>query len=62
MIKVFIDEKDMPKDYQFLDAALYLKYFDPKRNDKFEIALKNIIIIRQEGVEHEIKKEGGDEE
>ena len=55
MIKVFIDEKDMPKDYEFLDAALYLKYFDPKRNDRFEITLKNLIIIRQEG-------EGGDEE
>lgn len=48
MIKILMNKKDFPEDVRFEEVLLYVKYYDTKRNDEFQIVKKDICIVIEE--------------
>lgn len=48
MIKISVNKKDFPEDVRFDELFLYAKYYDPQRDDEFQVVKKDICIVIEE--------------
>lgn len=48
MIKILVSKKEFPEDVRLEEVLLYVKYYDPKRDYKFQIVKKDICIVIEE--------------